>query len=559
MFTRPKPAVRAILVSLSAALLLALTARGLFGEDLPRSVQEEFTLDSSGNAEFTRVESLSRSPLGKLYVEHAKAVESDKKVSENLLSEATRYYQQLYNIKPKLKLDEQTVGDETLTRRIKGEFRRLARTDPDDKKVRMISVRQFPDEKSDEKRLLAYFEGVLDSRMLESAMLSAFDGKQTLKGNASAVYHLPAGAKIENLKELADRSWKVDFGGGNLIEGSLKVDEKAGTVTYAETVTVTEEKPDKLLVEKNEKVFEDLRACGSFIIRYSQPQAQADPAEPGESLAAADCYEGGLDFSGTWSTTFSHTLTKSFTHQTLAVTPSVILSLNLGATLTWEHQWVKVSWWKWQYKLKKFEAKLTVTPGADASIAVSSGAALSKDWSADIITKNTTLSFSVVCVPVWIVLEAKLKVGAEATVSGVIAVSGGAKATVTNNLSVKYENGGWSKSSSFSKSLQFNSLTANAQVEATATASAPFRVSAYIYYIAGPYAEVKPWVKAHTKAQAGNATGVSYDITTGIDLNGGAAMAGWLKSLCDNLPSYDTTFATVGPFTIASGNKTISP
>lgn len=538
-------------------MMLAAMFAPALGEDLPRKASEEFVLKSGGNAEFIRVEEVPESELGVIYARHGKAVSENQDVRKNLISEAVKALAHLYTVKARLELADQDVRDKSLKRTLKGEFRGLGRTDVQDKTARAINVRQFPDEKKDEQRLLAFYEAVLDARMFETAALGSIKGNQTLKGTTTTLYRLPAGAQILNLKEL-DQTWKVDFGGGNLIEGKLSANEKDATVTYVEAITVTEDDPKNLLAEKNETLFENLRKCGSFIIRYREAKAEADgPA--GDALALAEaCPVPGLDFSGSWSTTCSAPLTASWSYQTLTIAPSVVLSLSLGATITWEHHWVKVSWWQWKYKLKKFECKLVATPGADATVTVSSGAQISKQWSKDIITKTTYFNFSVGFVPVWIVLEGKLKVGAEATVGGVISASAGAKATVTNNLTVKWQNG-WSKSSSFSKSLQFKNISADAQVDASATASAPFRVSAYIYYIAGPYAELKPWIKAHTCAQANSTVKFSYDITTGIDIHGGAAMAGWLKSLCDNLPSYNTTFTTVGPYTIASGSKELSP
>ncbi len=547
---------------LGMGLLLFSAVGATSGDDvLARGAKEEFILKAGGSADLVRIEEVPASELGKIYVAHGKAVESDTKVRDNMLMEASKAYQQIYNLKTKLVLSEQTIGDATVRRTLKGEFRGLAKADPKEKEIRVLNVRQFPDEKVDEKRLLGFYEGILDGRILESAILGSIKGDQTLKGTTVTVFRLPEGATIENLKDLADKGWKVDFGGGNQIEGGLAVNEKDGTVTYTETITVTEKKPDLLLSEKtNETLFEALRNCGSFVIRYREKPAEgggkasdASPApDPSEPEAA------GLDFSGSWNTTFSHTLTKAFTYQTASITPSVVLSLALKAEITWTHNWVKVSWWRWKYKLQKFETKITVTPGADADVTVSTGGNVDKEWEQDIVTKSTTFTFSVAFVPVVIQMEANLKVGAKADLEGVITVSAGAKASITNVLTVKWENG-WSKSNTFTKTLTFKSLTANARVEATARASAPLRVSAYLYSIAGPFAEADPWIQAHSLAQAGSTTGISYDVTTGIDLNGGASMAGWLKSLCDDLPSYSTTFTTVGPFTITSGTKNVTP
>ena len=75
-----------------------------------------------------------------------------------------------------------------------------------------------------------------------------------------------------------------------------------------------------------------------------------------------------------------------------------------------------------------------------------------------------------------------------------------------------------------------------------ARAEAPFQVTAYLYYVAGPFLQLVPYVQANAGAQAGTTTGVNYSIVGGLEVNGGATVAGWLKSITGDLGTYSKTF-----------------
>jgi hypothetical protein len=63
-----------------------------------------------------------------------------------------------------------------------------------------------------------------------------------------------------------------------------------------------------------------------------------------------------------------------------------------------------------------------------------------------------------------------------------------------------------------------------------------------MFICGGPFVQFVPWIKGETIASAGSATQVGYKVTAGFDVNGGVHMAGWLKDLCDGLPSVSYTF-----------------
>jgi len=527
--------------------LVGLAGVSLFAQTFDRSTVETVTLDGTGKALLKRVDQIPGSPLGQVYADHAKAMQEDAKVRNNFLQEQSRAWSLLTGRQPKYRVEQQDTGA-GLTRTLSGTFPGLAQVAKDDKMVREVSIKQFVDPKRDEKRQLQYYELVLDTHFFETAFLGGQKGSATIRGSRETEFVLPKGAELLNKKELGGQHWTVDFGGGTVMNAQLVVEPDR--VILKESETVSPSAPTALLSSKNVELFDKLRDYAAFVIRYRLPEQSAlVPTEEAEPVA-----DQGLDYSGSWNFSVSQLVSKSFSYQTLTVTPSVNLTFNLGASLLWEHHWVKVSWWRWSYQLKKFEAKLTLNPVADASVTVSSGGALSKDWEQNLFTKTTTVSFSIGPVPVFIVLEAKLDAGAKANVSGVISATAGAKLSVSETVTTKWE-GSWGATQSFNITPTFTGFTANAQVTTMARAEAPFQATAYLYYVAGPFLQLVPYVTANAGAQAGTATGVNYSLVCGLEVNGGATVAGWLKSITGDLGTYSKTFANPEK-TIKSGSYT---
>lgn len=517
------------------AALLCLGGFGAMAQTFERATVETVTLDATGKALLKRVDTIPGSPLGVVYVDHAKAMQADTKVRDNFLKEQSRAWSLLTGKQPKYRVEEQDTGA-GLRRTLSGSYPGLASVAKDDKAVREVAIKQFVDEKRDEKRLLQYHELVLDTHFFETAFLGGQKGSATIRGSRETQFVLPKGAELLNKKELGGKSWKVDFGGGTTMSARLEVEEDR--VVLKESATVSAAPPTALLNTKNVELFDKIRDYAAFVVRYKLPeQAAVVPEESPEPPA-----EQGLDYSGSWSFSVSQPVSKTFSHQTLSVTPSVNLTFNLGASLLWEHHWVKVSWWRWSYQLKKFEAKITLNPVADASVTVSSGGAVTKEWQQNLFTKTTTVSFAIGPVPVFIVLEAKLDAGAEASVSGVISATAGARLSISETVTTKWE-GSWGATQSFSITPTFTGFTANAQVTTSAKAEAPFQTTAYLYYVAGPFLQCVPYVRANAGAKAGTTTGVDYTLVCGLEVNGGATVAGWLKSITGDLGTYSKTFA----------------
>jgi hypothetical protein len=527
------------------AACLGYTSSAFGEENLNRSIEEKLELQSDGTAVWHRTETVPESALKKIYIEHAQQAERDDAVESNYVGELSKGKYLLLRAQPDAHVSGQDTRSSTFTRKVEGKIPGAARSSSDGKSME-IAFKKYDSEKQ-EKELLAYHESTLDGRFFETLFLDSVKGEQTITSENTTAVELPSGSKILNLKELSDRTWKVDFGGGNTMDASLEVDEKNAIVTLREKIVVTEDKPDILLNEKNQALFDSLRDYASYTIRYSQPSSN-------EAMTTPVRNDTMLDFSGSWSFGVSHTFSHDFTWQNLTVTPSATVGLNFGASLYWEHYWKKTGWFSWSWTLKKFETTINVNPSVNLAVNVNASASAQKDWDTNIITKNTVQTFFVACVPVTIVLEAKLDMGATANIQGDIGFNTSVTIGLNTSLTTKYE-GGWS--SSFSKSFYKTpiSFTADAKIQATARGEAPITLSAYVYYVAGPFAQLVPYIQGDTWAQAGTANQLGYKVVGGFDVNAGVSMSGWLKSLLGGMGSYSKTLYNYEE-TISSGTKT---
>ncbi|KAF2957416.1 hypothetical protein AS159_06985 [Thermotoga sp. Ku-13t] len=93
---------------------------------------------------------------------------------------------------------------------------------------------------------------------------------------------------------------------------------------------------------------------------------------------------------------------------------------------------------------------------------------------------------------------------------------------------------------------------ANAKIGAEATGKLPFTLAACVYYVAGPFLRLTPWVKGQTSASVGTQNQAGYSLTGGLTASGGVQMSGWFKNLCDSIPSVEYTFWEKS-WTLASG------
>lgn len=507
-------------------------------ETLPRSLDVKVEVGGTGSAVITRLEKVPRSPLGQLYSDHGKAMAETPRVRSEYLKDLARGCQFILGVRPAFKLERQEA-DGALERRLGTKVSGLARKDEKDKSLRVIRVRQF----TDPKQLAPYYEYVLDGKLFETTFLGSVKGEQAILSRETTQFVLPPGSAIANVKELDKRSWKVDFGGGTLMEALLAVDEKAGTVTLSERITVSEDPPKHLLAKDNTALFDQLREYAAFVIQY-RPAAAAALLEP---PAGDERETGAADFSNSWSFGLSETLSHPFTYQqVVTVTPSITVGFTLGAELKWEWRWYW-SGWRLRCTLDYFQTKITLAPSVGANLNITAAAAITKEWEKDVVTKTKPITFSVACVPVLIVLEANFKLKASCGLSGGITVGTGGKVTLNTALTCKYQNGWKQIAPSVTVTPQFTGAAhASVGITSTARGEAPFTVSAYIYYVAGPFARITPYIEATSNyvAQTGGPTGVHFNLHGGFVASGGAKVAGWLKNLLGNLGEFNRDFYT---------------
>ena len=515
--------------------VIVLSSVLVFSTQFKRTVEDKIVIEPGGNAVITRTEYVPSSDLAKVYIQHSEAL-SDREVREEVFSnfydEISKGYFFLYASVPNfgdrdidISVDKNGNYKSVITMKVSG----LIKQSKEFPGSYEFSSKNF----SEEKIMLKYFEDLIDGKAFETAFLGS--SKNSLITTKTTTIVLPEGSEIFELlsphgdKPLKD--WSIDLGGGTKFKASLTYDKN--TLTLKEETTTGGGSPSNLVKSDNEDLMEKLRDYAAFTVVFKSSKTRA--------LTEPKPYVFKEDYSGSWSFYVSHTFSNEFSYQTLTVEPGLTATLTFGTSLLWEHEWKKVSWWKYKYVLKKFQTTVSFSPSLTPFIEVSSGAAITKNWTKNITTKTKWITFWVSCVPVTLVMEVKFDANAEAGISGVIGFNASTTLSANTTLTVTYQNG-WSKNVSYSANysgLQFN---ANAKVNAWAKGSLPLTLSAYVYYIAGPFVQFVPWLKGETIASAGSTTQEGYKVTAGFDVNGGVHMAGWLKDLCDGIPDVSYTF-----------------
>lgn len=517
-------------------LLMVLTVFG-FGMQFKRSIEEVIEVMHDGSAVIKRTEFVPESDLSKVYITHYEEMQKDRNVFNNFVYELTKHYYLLYGTTPTF-----SMNDIQITRNSKGYTCTVVMKVPGfvkaDGKSLLIKRKGFENEKMAESLIPKYFENEIDSRIFESAFLKS--GDNTLLTERKVQIILPEESQIDAIKPAffskTEKSWFVDLGGTTY---KAELEKLPNGVMLYETIVTNGGKPKYLLDEKaSVKALDQLRDYTAFDLAFTNEKMVPD------KLTKPVAHKIASDFSGNWSFSVSsgELLSYTFTYQTLSVTPKITVTLTFTASLLWEHEWVKTGWFSWSYRFKKFESVVSLTPSLTPSLEVSNSGSLEKSWSRNLFTRSKTVTFWVGCVPVVLNLEAKLDAEATAKVYGSIGFKTWATFSVTTSLKVTYQNGSWSKTPSWSANYSGVNFQANAKVGAEAQGSLPFTLSAYVYYVAGPFVKLTPWIKGTTSASVGSSNQVGYSVTGGLTASGGVQMAGWLKDLCGNIPSISYDF-----------------
>jgi hypothetical protein len=525
--------------------MLLLSSLLIFATQFSRNIEEKITILRDGTAEVVRTEYIPSSDLAKIFIEYFENMKKSREIFANYLYEVSKEYYFIYGTTPKfsssdVKFEENSKGF-TLT--VKMKIPGIVRKDGN---VLILSRKNF----SDEKLLPKYFEEQIDGKIFESAFLQSEKNYLVTKRLTTII--LPENSKIEDLKPIYakkfDEKWFVDMGGGTTYKAHIEKIEKG--VIIEEEIRTSASTPKNLLDEKNNiETLNNLRDYTAFQLLFTNEKMEEKLSQPVD-------HKIKNDFSGSWSFSVSsgELLSYTFTYGVINVTPKITVTLSFSASLLWEHQWVRTGWFSWSYKFKRFESTITFSPSLTPSITVQSGGSVSKEWSKNLFSKGKTVTFYVSCVPVILYMQAKLDAEAEASISASIGFTAAATFGLNTSLSMKYQNG-WSAPLSYNIHYSGVSFTASAKANASAEGRLPFTLAAYVYYVAGPYVKLTPWIKGETNASVGNANQVSYSITGGIKAEGGVAMAGWLKNLCGNIPSFSYQFFDWNR-TLASGTKT---
>jgi hypothetical protein len=534
-------------------LILIMTLAILsYAAQFTRKIDERIQIMRDGSAIITRTEFVPKSELAEVYIIHYKQMQEDKEVFNNFVNELTKHYYLLYGTTPSFTMNDVKVSDDakgftcTITMKVPGVVRSKGGSF-------LIARKGFEDEKSAEKLMIKYFENEIDEKIFESAFLQSEKNSLLTKRKVEIV--LPKGSQMDRIQpsyfsKSGTESWSVNMGGGTAYKASLQ--KTATGILLSEEILTTGGAPKNLLdPKKSIEVLQALRDYTAFSIAFSNKEMSE------QKLTQPVVHKIANDFYGSWSFSVStgELLSYTFTYQTLSVTPKITVTLSFTASLLWEHEWVKTGWFSWSYRLKKFETVVSLTPSLTPSLQISSTGSVTKEWSKNLFTRGKTVTFWVGYVPVVLYLEAKLDAEATAKIYGSIGFNTSATFSVTTSLKVTYQNGSWSKTPSFSTNYSGVNFNANAKVGTEAEGRLPFTLAAYVYYVAGPFAKLTPWINGKTWASVGGSNQVGYEVKGGLKASGGVKMAGWLQNLCGNIPSISYDFWEWSK-TLASGTYT---
>lgn len=520
-------------------VLFVILAVVVCGTQFKRSIEERIEVMQDGSAIITRTEFIPESELMKVYITHYEEMQKNKEVFNNFVNELTKNYYFLYGTTPSFSAADMKMTQDSkgytcvITMKVPGFVRSSGGTF-------LITRKGFENEKVAEKLMTKYFENEIDGKIFESAFLQSEKNSLLTKRKVEII--LPKGSMLEEIKpaffsKSPTDKWSVDMGGGTTYKAELQKTDTG--IMISEEIITNGGIPKNLLDEKKSiEVLQALRDYTAFNLAFSNKEMSE------KKLTQPVAHKIASDFSGSWSFSVSsgELLSYRFTYQTLSVTPKITVTLSFTASLLWEHEWVKTGWLSWSYKFKKFESVVSLTPSFTPSLEVSSGGSIEKEWSKNLFSRGKTVTFWVGCVPVILYLEAKLDAEANAKIYGSIVFTTSATFSVTTSLKVTYQNGSWSKTPSYSTNYSGVNFQANAKIGAEAEGRLPFTLTAYVYYVAGPFVRLTPWIKGSTSASVGSSNQVGYEIKGGLTASGGVQMSGWLKDLCGSIPSISYDF-----------------
>ncbi len=520
-------------------VLIMLLVTLNYAAQFTRTIEERIQIMQDGSAIITRTEFVPQSDLAKIYIAHYEQMQKDREVFNNFVDELAKNYYLLYGTAPSFTLKDMKVSQDSkgytcvITMRAPGAVRSKAGS-------LFIARKGFENERAAEKMILKYLENEIDGKIFESAFLNS--PKNTLITKRKTEIVLPKGSEIGRLQpsffsKSGTENWFVDLGGGTTYRASLQ--KTATGILLSEEIVTSGEAPKNLLDQKKSiEVVQALRDYTAFSLEFSNREMHE------QELTKPAVHKIASDFYGSWGFNVStnEMLSRTFTYSTLSVTPKITVTLSFNVSLLWEHEWIQTGWFSWSYRLKKFETVVSLSPSFTPSLQVNAGGSITKDWSVNLFTRGKPVTFWVVCIPVVLYLEAKLDAEAIAQINGSISFETWVTFGMTTSLKVTYQNGSWSKSPSYSTNYSGVNFSANAKVQAGAEGRLPFTLSAYVYYVAGPFVRLTPWISGETHASTGGSNQVGYKVKGGLKASGGVQMAGWLKDLCGGIPSISYDF-----------------
>ncbi|OGS49952.1 MAG: hypothetical protein A3K65_04505 [Euryarchaeota archaeon RBG_16_68_12] len=348
-------------------------------------------------------------------------------------------------------------------------------------------------------------------------MLESLEGVQVYEASRSTRIRLPVGATLLNGGDLDGRSWVVNFGGGTSATVSVFLDGPS-TVLIDEKTVVAEQS----ITAAPTEVFEAFRGYGVFRIQYQLP-GSSFVGGAGDSTSYSRNWR--WDDSIYWRDRRALTLTFGGVTATLTVTPSFSFSWFIGWSF-WDDNWPDLDW---------FKAWVGASASLDIELDITASAALDKTWEQNLFPPLTlaTFPFTIGFVPVWVDLD--LNVVASLHVNVDAGLRFYAKASIGASLKggAQWVDGdGWSLIKESDAHATLTGPDVDIWTNGRVELGVGLRLELLFFSLAGPYIELQPYGAAALTYYAGDDILV-WDLKTGLRLNAGLTMAGWIKDLLD--------------------------